>query len=146
MEGNILEEISNPTKSKDDSDLTVEYGVHPQTDVPAEIKEAGTREMANYTVSLILKQRLIGSGTLVRVGDRHGILTAAHVAEIVQNADQAIGINISSDPHGFFIPKQCLEHIVVGASQTLDDPDGPDLSILRILDLNDLATIKSKKS
>src|SRR5262249_16059690 len=71
----------------------VEYGRWPQTHVPAQIKEAGTREMANYTVSLILRQRLIGSGTLIRVGDKHGILTAAHVAAIVENADQAIGIN-----------------------------------------------------
>jgi hypothetical protein len=68
MERKILEEVPNPTKSKDDSDLMVEYGVHPQTDIPAEIKEAGTREMTNYTISLILRQRLTGSGTLIRAG------------------------------------------------------------------------------
>jgi hypothetical protein len=141
-----LEEVPNPIKSQNDPNLMVEYGLHPQTDVPAEIKDAGTREMANYSVSLILHQKLIGSGTLIRVGDQHGILTAAHVARIVEKADQPIGVNIADHPHGFFIPKQCFEHIIVGASESLDDAHGPDLSILRILDLNDLATIKSKKS
>src|SRR5205814_7366481 len=81
----------------------------------------------------------------IRVADKHAILTAAHVAKILENADY-VGVNIADHPHGFFIPKQCLEHIPVGASETLDTADGPDLSILRILDLNDLATIKSKKS
>src|SRR5438105_655753 len=123
----------------------IEYGIWPEADVPAHIKDAGTREMSNYTVSLILRQRLIGSGTLIRVGDKHGILTAAHVAKVVENADQAIGVNIADYPHGFFIPKQCFEHIVVGASEKLDTADGPDLSILRILDINDVAIIKSKK-
>jgi len=124
----------------------IEYGLWPETEVPAYIKEAGTREMSNYTVSFVLRQRLIGSGTLVRVGNNHGILTAAHVARIVEDADQAIGVNIANHPHGFFIPRQCFEHVVVGATGTLDTADGPDLSILRILDVNDLATIKSKKS
>lgn len=68
----------------------VEYGLHPQTDVPAEIKDAGTREMANYSVSLILHQKLIGSGTLIRVGDQHGILTAAHVARIVEKGSKGV--------------------------------------------------------
>jgi len=138
--------MESSTQSNRIDAAKVEYGRWPQTHVPAQIKEAGTREMANYTVSLILRQRLIGSGTLIRVGDKHGILTAAHVAAIVENADQAIGINVADHPHGFFIPTQCLEHIVVGATPRLDSPDGPDLSILRILDLNRLATIKSKKS
>ena len=130
----------------DVSSIPSEYGIVPEAEVPAHIKDAGSREMANYTVSLILKQRLIGSGTLVRVADNYGILTAAHVAKVLENADQSIGVNIAEHAHGFFIPKQCLEHIVVGASKTLDDANGPDLSILRILDLNDLSTIKSKKS
>lgn len=125
---------------------TPDYGVWPEADIPAHIKDAGSREMSNYTVSLILKQKLIGSGTLIRVADTYGILTAAHVAKIVENADQSVGVNIADHPHGFFIPKQCLEHVVVGASKSLDDADGPDLSILRILDVNDLSTIKSKKS
>src|SRR4051794_27378777 len=103
----------------------VEHGLWRETDIPAHIKHAGTREMANYSVSLILRQRLIGSGTLIRVADKHAILTAAHVAKILENADY-VGVN---HPHGFFIPKQCLEHIPVGASETLDTADGPDLSI-----------------
>src|SRR5712691_2879312 len=123
-----------------------DYGIWPQTEIPPHIKDAGSREMSNYTISLILKQRLIGSGTLIRVGDEYGILTAGHVAKIVENADQSIGVNIADYPHGFFIPKQCLEHLVVGASESLDNAEGPDLSILRILDVNDLSTIKSKKS
>jgi hypothetical protein len=146
MAAAILEEVRHPTRAKRNQDLMTDYGNWPETGFPAHIKDAGSREMSNYTVSLILKQRLIGSGTLVRADDKYGILTAGHVAKIVENADQSIGVNIADYPHGFFIPKQCLDHLVIGPSESLDNDEGPDLSILRILDINDLSTIKSKKS
>jgi hypothetical protein len=123
-----------------------EYGLHPSSIVPCQLKDSGTREMANYSVSLILNQRLVGSGTLIRVDDAYGILTAKHVALEIENSGKSIGVNIANYPHGFFIPPPCLEHVTVGDFNDSDEDEGPDLCVLCILDPNDLSTIKSKKS
>jgi hypothetical protein len=125
-----------------------EFGLHPVDQIPASIKDAATLEMSHFMVSLIINQELIGSGTLVRVDDAFTILTAHHVAELVER-DQAthLGVNIAAEPHGFFLPVQTLEHTVVGrCPHGIDEERGPDLSLLRVLDRQAIGTIESKKS
>ena len=104
-------------------------------------------ELDHYTVSLTLKDRLIGSGTLVIVGGRFGILTAHHVAEILCK-DQTARINviIAGHEHLFSIKADFIEHHVVGRPHGDDEAIGPDLSFLQLLDSGNVGTLKSKKS
>src|SRR5207253_6503503 len=75
-------------------------------------------------------------------------LTAHHVAELME-ADHVthLGINIAAEPHGFFLPIQTLQHVVVGrCAAGVNEELGPDLSLLRLLDLQAIGTIASKKT
>jgi hypothetical protein len=44
-----------------------------------ELQEAISRETGDFAIPLVLDNQLIGTGTLIRVGESRGILTAAHV-------------------------------------------------------------------
>src|SRR5450432_3216050 len=128
--------------------LMQDFGLHPVDQIPASIKDAATLEMSHFMVSLIINQELIGSGTLVRVDDRFAILTAHHIAELVETGGVThLGINIAATPHGFFLPIETLEHVVVGrCAAGVNEELGPDLSLLRLLDLKAIGTIASKQS
>jgi hypothetical protein len=104
--------------------------------------------MSHFMVSLVVNQRLIGSGTLVNIDNTYAILTAHHVAELIDEPDVShLGINIAAYPHGFFIPIQHLEHIVVGNCNAGANGElGPDLSLIRLLEPSSIGTIRSKKS
>ena len=109
------------------------------------MKDQLTHEISDFTVSFILKKQLIGSGTLVMVGDNYGILTAQHVDELLQG--KPFGLNISPDRHQFVLPEFCVEHRVVGRPQDQGQPEvGPDLAIIKILDPQHLGTVKAFKS
>jgi hypothetical protein len=104
--------------------------------------------MSHFIVSLIINQELIGSGTLVRVDHAFAILTAHHVAKLVESLVVThLAVNIAAEPHGFFLPIQTLEHVVVGrCAAGVNEELGPDLSLLRLLDRKAIGTIASKKS
>jgi hypothetical protein len=125
-----------------------EFGLHPVDQIPSSLKDDATLEMSHFMVSLIINQELIGSGTLVRVDDAFAILTAHHVAELIESDDVThLGVNIAAEPHGFFLPIQTLQHVVVGrCAAGVNEELGPDLSLLRLLDLQAIGTIASKKS
>src|SRR5439155_25234646 len=56
-------------------------------------------------------------------------------------------INIAAHPHGFFVPVERLQHVVIGSCAAGENEElGPDLSLIRFLDPDSIATIKSKKS
>ena len=84
----------------------------------------------------------------MRVDDAFAILTAHHVAELVDGNDVThLGVNIAAAAHSFFLPRQTLQHVVVGrCAAGVNEELGPDLSLLRLLDLEAIATIASKKS
>ena len=125
-----------------------EFGFHPEIEIPATLMIAATLEMSHFMVSLILNQRLIGSGTLVCVDDIHAILSAHHVAELLDEPDVThLGINIAAYPHGFFVAVEQLQHVVIGSCAAgASEELGPDLSLIRLLSPDSIATIKSKKS
>src|SRR5437879_2698406 len=125
-----------------------EFGNYPAGIIPQVLLERATREIETYTVSLILDQRLTGSGTLVTVERARGILTAHHVSKLVcRDQDELLGINIANHAHGFFVPVSDLRHHVIGESKEEDGkPLGPDLAFLEILDPKKLATIATRRS
>jgi hypothetical protein len=125
-----------------------EFGFHPEVVVPPALKEAATLEMSHFMVSLIINQRLIGSGTLVCVDDVYAILSAHHVVELLDQPEVThLGINIAAHPHSFFVPAKRLQHIIIGSCTAGENEElGPDLSLIRLLDPDSIATIKSKKS
>lgn len=113
-----------------------------------QLLDKATREIYDHSVSLILDQKLIGSGTLVDVSGLAGILTAGHVSDLIRKRPHdEIGIAVANHRHEFFVPVSHLENFVIGhRAVNRGEERGPDLSFLRILDLNKLATLRSKKS
>jgi hypothetical protein len=72
-------------------------------DTMATLRHQLTGEIAGFSVSLILKNRVVGSGTFVNVASRSGILTAHHVAELFWKDRDDIGLNIADYAHRFAI-------------------------------------------
>ena len=62
-----------------------EFGYNTLSSLSAERKEkldeAIVREIFDFSVCFIMESKVCGSGTLVRVNGKFGILTAAHVVE-----------------------------------------------------------------
>ena len=109
--------------------------------------DSGVRQINDFTVSFVSRQRPLGSGTLVRAGDRHAILTAFHVAKVLQERDEPVGVIVSDRDHQLFIEPLGFDFISVGEPANRKHPElGPDLAVLRILDLPRLAILTSKKS
>jgi hypothetical protein len=128
-----------------------EFGYYRGKDIPEDLRrkaqEQATREISDFTVSLIQDQRLCGSATLVSAHGAYYLLTAHHVAkEVCGKSEKPLGINIDPNPHQFFIEQSMLQHIEVGKPPTENSPDGPDISAIRILDPDKLTRIGSKKS
>ncbi len=128
-----------------------EYGRYRQDEIPPEkveaAKAAATREVSDFSVSLISQQKVLGSGTLVSAGNAMGILTAYHVAEVVFRRQEPLGLNISDHVHQCFVDPAHMEHRSVGIPASWKRPeDGPDLSVIKLLDVGLLSTIRSRKS
>lgn len=90
---------------------------------------------------------VVGSGTLVSIGEKHGILTAAHVIDEKRSFQYKraieIGFNLMLKPHRFSIPKDALKaHMFTSDSR---DQLRPDLGFLEIPN-EFLGTILSHKS
>lgn len=134
---------------------TDEFFRMPLEAFPEHLVETATQAIARYSVGLLREHRTAGSGTLVSVGDRHGVLTAHHVADIFTAVPGvAIGINYRSTPHDFHVKNGDWELITLG---TPPDPvfhpknskytfQGPDLAFLWIKNERDLAALGSEKS
>lgn len=87
---------------------------------------------------------LIGSGTLIKFGDKFGILTAYHVVHSNKfMKSERIGVGLNEEEHQYSIGKNELEILDIGIP--IDQKRGPDLSIIVLYSKN-LATMKSLKS
>ena len=104
------------------------------------------REIANFTVGIVIEDDLLGSGTLIDARQRRGILTAHHVASRVMKAeDDSVALVVANHPHRLCVRPSHLTHHVIGSpSSTVDWR--PDLSFLEISEHELLATLASKKS
>ncbi|MEZ4644319.1 MAG: hypothetical protein R3E31_16565 [Chloroflexota bacterium] len=69
----------------------------------------------------------IGSGTLVSINGRKGILTAHHVSELLQKED-ALGLLLLESEHRVEIKCKYLQPIKIGRG--LNEYEGPDLSFI----------------
>jgi hypothetical protein len=75
----------------------------------AELKQSTRRAIQDFTISFVLDDQLLGSGTLVDAFGTLGILTAFHVAdEVERNSDQQLSLIIAQHPHRFDLPRACI--------------------------------------
>ena len=126
----------------------MEYGTHSAQDIPSGALNDAARELEHFTVSLIAMKGLAGSGTLVRIDDRYGILTARHVWDsIASQSGKCVGINITDSRHRFALPRPHIHTLVVGGEpDRLEGVEIPDLAFMQILDRNAVSSISAKKS
>lgn len=76
--------------------------------------------------------RSVGTGTLVEIGEIHGVLTCAHVLDAMAGETRIDVVVFPVRPAEHFIPlnvKDHCEYIKFGPSRT---QDGPDLGFLRL--------------
>ena len=59
------------------------------TDIPAELQEKILRNIEDYSIVLLVDGQLCGTGTLIIIDGVHGILTAAHVAQTLDESERA---------------------------------------------------------
>lgn len=86
----------------------------------------------------------IGSGTFVRIGnDIHGILTAQHVSQKLEDGDCQLGLDVSTSPHALTIEKKHIRIVEVATPKI--EEYGPDLSFIA-LSSKDVGTIKASKA
>ena len=131
-----------------------EFGFYKHEDLPPDglnairrAKEEATREIADFTVSFVSRQRVLGSGTLVTTHGHSGVLTAFHVAEELKNRGEKFGMIISEEIRQYLWEMDWVEIVPVGTPSDPMRPDlGPDLAFIRLLEPQKLGTLRSKKS
>lgn len=116
--------------------------------VPEELIAAVAEQINNRTVALVRCRQYangfqealqIGSGTLLRIGNRYGILTAYHVAKELDGASH-LGLDILDSPSSFIIDKDYIQIITI--AKPVSESAGPDLAFI-VLTRNDAETIKA---
>jgi hypothetical protein len=94
-----------------------------------------------FVVGLIHRDDLVGSGTLIRFGDRRGILTAYHVVHDVTpkfdfrpGSEDCLGLIIESHEraHRFVIPLGVGVTKVIDIAKPIVEDLGPDLAFIEI--------------
>ena len=115
-------------------------------DIPQDVRDKVMRDIVDYCVPILLGQNLLGSGTLVRCGAKHGVLTAYHVAKYfgTRRAAKRLRLAIHEYSPPLSIPMQYVVKHDIGIPES--DEEGPDMSFLEVLPLDVLGTLKAKKS
>jgi hypothetical protein len=113
----------------------------------ADYAEAG-RAAYDYSVCLFNGNELIGSATLVSIGNVYGLLTADHVWQRVRRGEdkEHFCILVGSDLQRFEYPFEGCTPIIVGKYSPDHAEQGPDLTFIRLDNFLKLETIKSRKS
>jgi len=120
------------------------------TDVPRETFDEFGGLLANYTVGFVKPEMrqpyndafLAGSGTLVQIGEQHGILTAHHVITGLPKIGK-LGLVLSWDLHQFTLDATNVAMLPLARGP--DDSRGPDLGFVALA-APDVETIAAKKS
>lgn len=105
------------------------------SDIEQSAKASLTERIGSYSVALLAgtskNVSFVGSATLVRVGDRFGLLTAEHVVDSsqVRSAD-CLGLNFLTYEHRFKLDRNLLTVHSLGTKPS--DTDGPDCAFVEI--------------
>jgi hypothetical protein len=111
------------------------------------LQNKAMRSIEDFSICFVLENEFMGSGTLVEVAGELGILTAYHVAkELMSQSEKALTIIIGAFLHRFELPREEIEHVVIGLPNPSDLSAGPDLSFIRLLSPEKISTLKSIKS
>ncbi|QTA79805.1 peptidase domain-containing protein [Desulfonema limicola] len=105
--------------------------------------------LLNYTIGIIKIDNnndndiaLIGSGTLVEIGNIKGILTAQHVIEAISHQKE-IGFIIKKHPHRYILPSNTIDFFEIDRGK--QESKGPDLGFIK-LPQNNIGAITAVKS
>jgi len=115
-------------------------------ELPLALLEGPFSEIRHFGTSFIFGNKLIGSGTFVRLDGEHYILTARHVWSHIKKLvidDSEIGIQIADYGHRFTVPFKMLTPAI--DLQPKSDAFGPDIELVKI-PLAKLGDIKARKS
>jgi hypothetical protein len=111
------------------------------SDVSQDLLHSISNSVYPFVVGLIHRDDLVGSGTLVRLGDRRGILTAYHVVHNVvpkfdfrAGSQDSLGLIILPHErvHRFEIPLGVGVTTVIDIAKPTVEELGPDLSFIEI--------------
>lgn len=120
-------------------------------DLPEEFQADTFRILNSFTTPLLRirtgeqaddQPLLIGSGTLVRIGKKCGILTAHHVVQPLKGPFR-LGLPITEEENKYSVPEDRFSIIDIARGTT--DSEGPDLAFIG-LGVPDVTTIRAVKS
>jgi hypothetical protein len=123
-------------------------------DLPADLPKRASQLVSPYSTPLFLDRKLAGSGTFIKCGEIHGILTAHHVIhnpndrrrrfDFKSGSDQKLMLGITNIAHRFEIEMRLLTYVDIGVPS--NDYSGPDLSVIVIPNsMPQLAEIRARK-
>lgn len=107
-------------------------------DLPIELIGRISRVLHSYSTALIKitgtsstgeSANLIGSGTLVCIGDVYGILTAQHVVELISKPCK-LGMILTEGVHRFDVDEEHLQ--IIEIAKPNNQEYGPDLAFIRL--------------
>src|SRR2546425_761618 len=110
--------------------------------------EQACRAADDHSVSLVSGNNLIGSATLVSIGNICGLLTADHVWQFVLRGDAKdhFCMLVGRHLHRFEYPFEHCNPIIIGNYSPDHEEEGPDLAFIRLNNPLKLGIIKSRKS
>ena len=118
------------------------FGLHKRSQLPEALTRKAVAQLAHFSVSLIMNQKLIGSGTLVSLWPRLGVLTAQHVASLISEQESPfLGINMRGHPHQAAVRRE-----FTSIHKPNIGDNAPDIAFVEIVDPSVNATIGSIKS
>lgn len=133
------------------SDNRVILSEAPFGSIPRAIFHRASIETKRFSTVLILDGYFAGSGTFIKWGDQHGILTAHHVVHNPRDSSrrfsftgtQKLALQVEENrEHWFDLDLRTCRRVDVGVPIT--DEKGPDLSVI-VLPSVGIGTLKAKK-
>ncbi len=122
-------------------------------DLPSSLLDSVANFVSRFSTPLILNDSLAGSGTFIKCGRTHGILTAHHVVHNPKDrsrrfdfswiSPQRLGLPLVNRPHLFDLPMRSLVCVDVGVPT--DEYSGPDLAVL-ILPESEIGKVTGRMS
>jgi hypothetical protein len=123
----------------------------PITELPKKLLDDVSLIISSYSTALVKvttnlngKESFlhVGSGTFVSISKTYGILTAAHVVDMLKGP-YSLGLSVSEHEHKYIISSEYLEVIRIARGQV--DSEGPDLGFIA-LPSSELGTIRARKN